>query len=342
VSKKKLKSATESETGTGLISESETDRSLKIGDNQTGDLMEQPDISPRFVCDICGRSFDNEKSLKMHKLRAHRVSPHRPKRGEGGRATRLPRYEAEPSIPDPYQHLKRMLMVYGLSEKNADAIVEFVKPYGVDHLPKLVEAASTYMPRDRLRLFVESWCNVRRIPLPPELAEELGIELARPIRFHYGYYDHRRPRYEGESDYSSLASVITAIGNLLKGVGTNQHQTPPSTSNEVISGLQNQISTLQEELKTLRSQLEEERRRALEKELKELREKVKELEKGKMADKEVKKLDILDKRLADLTSLLSKIVESSIVPVQVQPPKREESAESTRVELPPELVWQEG
>jgi len=334
VSKEKL----ESETGTGLISESETDRSLKIGDNQTGDLIEQSDIEAGYTCDICGRSFDNEKSLKMHKLRAHRVSPHQPKRGEGGRATTVrPRYEPQPAIPDPYEHLRQMLMIFGVSDKNARAIVKYVEPYGVDHLPKLVEAASTYMPRDRLRLFIESWCNVRRIPLPPELAEELGIELARPIRFHYGFYNHRRPRYEGEADYNSLASVITAIGNLIKSVDANRHQTPPSSPNEVISSLQDQIVSLQEEVKTLRSQLEEERRKSLERELEEMKKRLEELEK-RPSDVESKKLDILDKRLGDIAEMLKKVVESSIVPVQ--PPKREESPESTRVELPPELLWE--
>gem|GEM_PF-4030643 len=281
-------------------------------------------------------------SLKKHCAASHHGQgwQHYKERSSGvGEAVR-PRYEQEPAIPDPYEHLRQMLMIFGVSDKNARAIVKYVEPYGVDHIPKLVEAASTYMPRDRLRLFVESWCNVRRIPLPPELAEELGIELARPIRFHYGYYDYRRPRYEGESDYSSLASVISAIGNLIKSVGTNQHQTPPSTSSEVISGLQSQISTLQEELKTLRSQLEEERRKSLERELEQLRKRLEELEK-RPSDVESKRLDIIDRRLGDIADLLKKVVESSIVPVT--PPKRKESAESSRVEeLPPELVWQEG
>jgi predicted transcriptional regulator len=27
----------------------------------------------KFICPICGKEFDNEKSLKMHKLAAHKI-----------------------------------------------------------------------------------------------------------------------------------------------------------------------------------------------------------------------------------------------------------------------------
>ena len=335
MSEKKLKSTTASETGTRLISKSETDRSPKIGDNQTGDLMEQPDISSRFVCDICGRSFDNEKSLKMHKLRAHRVSPHRPKRGEGGRATRLPRYEERKGrISTEADQLRKILSAVGYGK--IDACIELCDAYGYDVVSVYRALRELGAGLSVIRPTLSWWSAKRNEPIPEEIAEELGMDTMfqrYSVRRHdYGY---RRPRYEGELSHGSVADVVNAIGNLIQSL--NQPQTPPSTSNDMITALQSQITTLQEELRTLRSQLEEERRRALQNELEQLRKKVEELEK-RPSDVESKKLDILDKRLGDIAEMLKTVINSSVVPVQ--PPKREESAESSKVQLPPELLWE--
>jgi hypothetical protein len=47
-----------------------------------------------------------------------------------------------------------------------------------------------------LKLFVESWANVRGIPIAPELQEELWISLMPTSYGRYGYqqYDYRHGR----------------------------------------------------------------------------------------------------------------------------------------------------
>ncbi len=287
----------------------------------------EPEVS--LVCDVCGKSFDSEVSLRGHKLRAHRLSSSKTSSfiEEGGK----------PSIPDPYAHLKQMLTTFGLSDRDAGAVVKFMEPYSPDDIHKLIEAASTYMPKGRLRLFIESWSNVRGIPIPPDVEEELGISIPYDYAQHrrYDYYA-KRPKYEGEGESSSsaLVEMIKGLTGITRALMEKQLSPPPSNP-EPNSPLR-KLESLEDELKETKAKLEEERmkreemeRKRVEEEIETLKREIMEL-KNKPIDATLKKLDILDRRLADLSECFKLIVKSSIT--SEKPPKREESPSSELTE----------
>ncbi len=165
--------------------------------------VSQPMSVKPFVCPECGKGYDKWKSLMGHGLGAHRIrfkeADFVPAGGgeEASRKLEKPREDGI-SIPDPYSHLKQMLVTFGVSDKNSAGVVKFMEPYSVDDLYKLIEVSAEYMPRSRLKLFVESWCNVRRIPIPPEIERELGISIPEQFNYRrpyqrYGRYDRREP-----------------------------------------------------------------------------------------------------------------------------------------------------
>jgi len=98
----------------------------------SGKSEEKP-ISNIYRCDICGKAFDNEKSLEMHKLRSHRI-------GKAGATTpggREPRQPARQGPPPPeitfLEEVKaklkeRLPKVYGLTQQAAHSIIETLTP----------------------------------------------------------------------------------------------------------------------------------------------------------------------------------------------------------------------
>jgi hypothetical protein len=255
-----------------------------------------------------------------------------------------PRYEQTPeesSIPDPYQHLKNMLIVFGVNERNANAIVEYMKPYSVDDLYKLVEACQTYMPRSTLKLFVESWANIRHTPIPPEIAERLDINIP-PSSSYTGY--SRRPKYEGDSNdmltlfiaqqksqTDILLEQVRQQGELVRSLLLNRSTNDDSSKN---NALESRLQALETELAETRKQLDAERQRRLEQELEALKKEIAELKsRPQTTTAELKKLDIVDKRLEDLTRLFEIIVKSSVEPPSHPKPKESKSSELTVEEL---------
>jgi hypothetical protein len=255
-----------------------------------------------------------------------------------------PRYEQTPeesSIPDPYHHLKNMLIVFGVNERNANAIVEYMKPYSVDDLYKLIEAASTYMPKSTLKLFCESWANVRHIPIPPEIAERLDINM--PQSSSYTGYS-RRPRYENNSNdmltlfiaqqksqTDILLEQVRQQGELIRSLLINRSTNDDSSKN---NALESRLQALETELAETRKQLDAERQRRLEQELEALKKEIAELKsRPQTTTAELKKLDIVDKRLEDLTRLFEIIVKSSVEPPSHPKPKESKSSELSIEEL---------
>lgn len=303
------------------------------------------DVEKPYVCSVCGKSFTSLLSLKGHVAGSgHRggYSQYIKEGREEKKITIKPKYEGkEISIPDPYAHLKQMLITFGVSEKNSEAIVKYMEPYSVDDIFKLVEACSTYMPRSRLRLFIESWANVRNIPIPQEIEEELGINRGEQY-----YYRYRRPRYEGEEDLKStsgVAQLLSGIGNLIKSLQPQTPQ-PSNTDNSMVSALQEQINTLQSKLDDTTKKLEESEKRRMEEKIKSLEseiQKIREERQGRTTqlDLSLQMLKNLDKKITKALEIMEKFIFHSI---EGKPkPERSESPEASRVELPPELYEEE-
>jgi flagellar biosynthesis chaperone FliJ len=290
-----------------------------------------------FTCDICGKEFNSENSLKFHKIRVHKVGSEKPERGE---SKPKPKYEQEESvIPDPYHHLKNMLIVFGVNERNANAIVEYMKPYSVDDLYKLVEACQTYMPRSTLKLFVESWANIRHTPIPPEIAERLDINMP-PSSSYTGY--SRRPRYEGEDDdlvqlskrrlYEEEAKRIAAERRLLE--ESNQSKGNKDDVNPQVAALQSTIDELkrriekQEETeKELRRKLEEAEKKRLEDTINSLRDEIRELrnEQNRLRNQYDVAIHMMDS--------VKDIIITGMKPIEVRErPQPKESARATPTE----------
>ena len=180
-------------------------------------LTDNPDIKADneadYVCPQCGKTFKSERSLKGHMLKAHGMPWSGTRKvHKTEEVSPKPEVVEGPTIPDPYEHLFRMLTIFGVSEKNAEAIVEFMTHYDVDRLDKLIKACQEYMPRSRLKLFVEAWCNVRGIPIPPEIQEDLGIDIQPRGVVHYPR-SYRRPVYEDEVQHQD--AVATVLGKIM-------------------------------------------------------------------------------------------------------------------------------
>lgn len=191
-----------------------TEQEQQRNRDQTGPLLTplERDVSlsvpsdTSLACPICQKVFDKGdlmssfNSVKMHAIKSHgrQLQPSEFGLGEEERAPSPPRRpavraeEGRPSIPDPYEHLRQMLITFGLGDKNAGAVCKFMESYSVDDLYKLIEGAAEYLPRSRLKLFVESWANVRGIPIAPEIQEELGISN---MPTSYGRYGSQQQDY---------------------------------------------------------------------------------------------------------------------------------------------------
>lgn len=140
--------------------------------------------TPTYCCDVCGKCFET-----IHQLRGHCASTGHPfpdryrKKEEEVKPmlkTRKKVEEEEQGIPDPYEHLSQMLKAFGVRDKDVTAIITFMRNYDVDNLHKLTEVLREYMPRTKLRLFLEAWANVRGLRIPYSLRKEFGLTPSTP------------------------------------------------------------------------------------------------------------------------------------------------------------------
>jgi len=269
-----------------------------------------------YTCDICGKSFQLGGSLKAHKLRSHKISPkgerrETPSKEEGEK-------EEKPSIPDPYGHLERMLITFGVSDRNAKAVLEYMSSYSVDDLGKLIECTAEYLPRSRLKLFIESWANVRGISIPFEIAEQLEINSPLPPRSYTRY--SRRPSWgEEEPADNPFVAAVKALSEYerSKNLGT------PSDDGKVSAEI--------DALRTMVLELKEQLRKS---EIDELKKEIQGLKTAK-SDALTAAVQEAGKFLEGYTSIIAKALE-----VEDRPPKdREKVGESTVAEqLPLEYV----
>ena len=205
------------EVESNRITEQQQQQEQQHNSNRTGPLITplERDVSlsvpsdTSLSCPVCGKVFDRGdlmssfNSVKMHCIKSHgrKLQPYELGLGEEEKAPSPPKRpaaraeeEGRPSIPDPYEHLRQMLITFGLGDKNAGAVCKFMESYSVDDLYKLIEGAAEYLPRSRLKLFIESWANVRGIPIAPGLQEELGISNMPTSYGRYGYQQYDRSR----------------------------------------------------------------------------------------------------------------------------------------------------
>jgi len=346
-------------------SSGEAEKTKEVASKHQSIINKREENRKPFVCAICGKGFNSLVSLKRHvastghKGGADAYVEKRPTPPPS--PARRPSPMEEMGVPDPYQHLKQTLKVFGLSERDASAVVKFMEPYGVDDLYKLVEAASTYMPRTRLRLFIESWANIRRIPIPPEIEEELGLNIEHP-RYGYGYSPYiprRRPRYENEVDDRdpTLFAIGRELGELrasLKGGAGGAENSPilqhildrlSALEEKIAYSNDGELSALKERLARLEDNVQLQIKRI------EI-EATKEIEKQKLeiAKETLTILKNIQQSFSERGDLLTKALISMgtgrPIPLEDRPPReaREEAPDFDEVAekyLPPELIESE-
>ena len=93
--------------------------------NRTIETMELEKFD--FSCDICERAFDNENSLRMHKLRSHKLSPI-PLRNRRGEAPK-PVYE-KPVVTTDRDELISFLE--DIKFRNIPTVLRFADESGYD------------------------------------------------------------------------------------------------------------------------------------------------------------------------------------------------------------------
>lgn len=145
-----------------------------ISERKQPDNVTAPDRQrlSEFVCPDCGRRFDSESSLKGHRLRAHGV-PMEAK----ARPPEVREEAAKPQVPDALTQLRNFLTIFGLSEKDANAVCKYMEAYDVNDLVTLNRALIDIgHPLNRRRLLIESWANARGLVIPHSLRRELGLE----------------------------------------------------------------------------------------------------------------------------------------------------------------------
>jgi hypothetical protein len=155
-----------------------------------------------YTCSECGKSFSSFNSLKMHSIRSHRV-----KLGiSGGEEERRgpppkPREEERVHPPDDLEELRDQLVTFRLSPQNAESVVEYMKGFATDDLPRLNRALQSIgMPVDRKRMFLERWISTRGVAVDPRLADELGLWLQDDRYDYRGPTSGSRGYYRREDD----------------------------------------------------------------------------------------------------------------------------------------------
>ena len=177
-----------------------------------------------------------------------------------------------PTVPDALLTLQKKLMTYGLSQRDSNAVVDYMSSYDVDDLFALDRALTNIgMARPRRLLFMGSWITERGIPIGPKLAKELGLDrefTPRPTRrswYERGYPSSEEDLRQGGTILHGMANVIRAMKEtegaktdpeLMRQLGRLETEVEHITKNppinagndQVIAGLQTQVSELSKKL----------------------------------------------------------------------------------------------
>ena len=171
------------------------------------------DSEPVFTCDVCGKSFTNEVSLRYHKLRSHKISAkQKEERGEKGGRPSTPTREAktytpsEPileevspdALPDELMYLdEKILKPHGIRDR--EVIIRAMKLRDPEDLVELQRALEDVgISRGRQRRIIRDYARYLGVRIPKILVEKLKPpnEYVEPPE--WSGYSWRRPRYEDE------------------------------------------------------------------------------------------------------------------------------------------------
>jgi len=265
------------------------DNKLDIGnDNKSvSDNRDKHDI----ICDICGKQFDNEKSLRGHMIRAHR----------GGRKPQGDVYSSTSTgeVPDALGLLRNQLITYGVTPRDADAVVDYMKSYNVDDLEALSRALTDIgMPLNKKRLFFTSWIRLRGLSPTPEQARRLGIYENTIAQTYPSLMPFRSETAVG------FGEILEGVAKLLQILRTEQ----PSNNGGDKLLLQN----LLEENRTLTAKIEELKNELMKREIESLKLEIQRLKESGEADATIKfldkRFDALEKKTSELVNVLKPIV----------------------------------
>lgn len=276
----------------------------------------------------CDAGFDSFKQLQGHFLGKHKESLSKTDydnwRREVGilptEAVKAPSREARPfepgeraHPPDDLEELEEQLIKFRVTAKNASAVVEYMKPYSVDDLPRLNRALqSVGMARARKVMFMESWIESRGIQVDEELAQDLGLWISdrryrQPEsyeRSRYGQYDRR------EVEKDEVARKIDAQLDEARKLAMLRALYGPD---EEDSG---QVRALAAQVQRLAEQLEQERRARTADTVKRLEEKI-----DKLENSQGDALNLGITRLADIGDKYVTFLATGAM-VGEEPPKR--------------------
>jgi len=263
--------------------------------------VETPSVS-RHVCDVCGREFSTFQGLKMHKVRVHHI-------GEG--VGTLP-YPME--IPDALTQLKDFLRVFGLNERDSQAVIKYMEAYSIDDLVRLNMALRDIgLALNRRKLLIESWANLRNIPIVEPLRKELNIQpmpsfgpsMPSPYGPSYGFMEQPQPKQEDMID-KLLKWEELKLRSQIGPSQTNPLEAQAQYQAQVES-LRQEIQSLKEthskEIQSFKEALEKKEREILENRVRALEEQLRRLEESPRG--ETYKLDEY-RLLADSLATISK------------------------------------
>ena len=300
--------------------------------------------APSYVCDICGKTFASERSLKFHKLRAHRIPVQQAAgRGPSPPAARGGGRKGAVTVPDALERLKNALLTFGLSARDAEAAVKAVEPFGPDDLERLEGVlADLNMPLNKRRLFIEYWATDRHLVIPPSLRAKLKIrDYPPPAPDYYGpaypspYYPRPAPQT------SEHAALIQALAQFLQAAREQDTGGSHGGDNSALLGaleaLRAENAELRQKLESLEARLAEERQKALEERLKRIEERLTGLQ--KTSDATVAFIQEAASVLREGLSIYKLAVERTLGRVRPlsELPKGEAMADVLTY-LPPELV----
>ncbi len=304
---------------------------------------------PEFVCEICGKRFDNERSLRGHMLRAHRVAKGKspsPRRSAGeGRGVDS---EEEREVPDVWKRLEDLLQLFGLKRKSIDKIITHMRQgdYSPDDFEILnedlrIEGVNT---EDRRRI-IELWCKTRGLDdfeIENVLRRlKLGHNYHKRHIVYEDYYEPTNSRNLARGGRSEIAEMLLGIAQILRELRPeyNYYQSRNGGDDSYVQALIEQNRQLQQQIQQLQQQLQQKEIEFLRSEIKRLEEQLQESRGNKSEiDITLKKLDILDKRLGEIVEFVKDLA---------KPPKRparEEAPEASQIEedlVPSEIVYEE-
>jgi len=170
--------------------------------------------------------------------------------------------------------------MFGLSSRDAEAVVAAMRPHDPDDLRRLEGVlADVGMALNRRRLFIEYWSQERGLEIPPDLKARLKIkDYPPPAPDYYGpaypspYYPRPTPQT------SEHAAIITALAQFLQAAREQGPNTPPPSDNSALlsalESLRAENAELRQKLESLEARLAEERQKALEERLKRIEERL--------------------------------------------------------------------